>query len=173
MITSNISPTGQEGFDQTTYVKPKFQGVTVGCDPVSLIGSGVSQDFAKEHLFVKASLQISGGLSELGVLTPSEQIVIGNTNRITKQKLYEIFSGMKGLSLIEPIEFTSDFRDGIWTIENEDFDIISMSPDYEECFRDFNEEVLFLYEEYGQEDDDKLTDGAKELKRKILRHVGE
>ena len=110
---------------------------------------------------------------ELGILAPYQLINIENINRDTNLKLYDIVSDKKRLLLRKPIEVTPVFHDGMWTMENKDLDIISMSTDYKECLRDFHEEIFFVWEEYGKEDDDKLTNDAKELKSKILRHIGE
>lgn len=173
MITSNLSPTGQLGFKQPTYILPRSQGANIGCSPLSLIDSDVELNFVRDYLFVKATCQILREPPELGTLTPCEPINIENVYDDTNQKLYHIISGKKGLSLMKPIEYTIDFRDGIWTMENKDLGIISISNGYKECFSDFNDEVFFIYEEYGQEEDDKLTKDAKELKRKILQHIAE
>jgi hypothetical protein len=43
----------------------------------------------------------------------------------------------------------------------------------EDCIKDFKDEVTFVYNEYGKEDDNRLTSDAKELKRRILSHVRE
>lgn len=171
MVKLNFSPTGQFGIKQPAYIISKPQGVNIGCNQLVFIGSDVEPNFVRDYLFVKVPLQIPRGLTELGTLAPYQLINIESIDKDTTQKLYHIFSGKKALSLMKPIELTTDFRDDIWTMENKDLDIISMSTDYEECLRDFYDEVFFVYEEYGQEDDDKLTNGAKELKRKILQHV--
>lgn len=171
MTKLNLSPTGQFGFKQPNYIIPESQGANVGCNALSLIGSDVESNFVRNYLFVKIPLQIPRGLPELGTLAPYQVINIENIDRDTNLELFDIISDEKRLLLRKPIEVTPDFRDGMWIMENKDFDIISMSTDYEECLRDFHDEVFFVYEEYGQEDDDKLTNGAKELKRKILQYV--
>lgn len=161
MIGSNLSTTDQFGFKQPPYTKPKSQGAIIGCNPLSLVGSEAKLNFVDEHPFVKALLQIS----------PCEPINTENFLNDTNQKLGHIFSGKQVLRLKKPFDLTIVFRDDTWTMENKDFGIISMSTDYKECLKDFNEEVYFIYEEYGQEEDNKLTSDAKILKRKILQYT--
>jgi len=47
-----------------------------------------------------------------------------------------------------------------------------MSPTLESCIEEFKEEILFVWNEYGKEEDRRLTADAKALKEKILKHVG-
>lgn len=196
MIKSNLSPPAQLGFkQQKIYGIPKSQGGTIECNTVNFVDFGanyfVGDPLLYAYMHVVTPVQYSGVQEipskfpkwasipylvetlKLGILAPYHPINIENIYRDPNLKLYDIVSGRKRLLLRKPIEVTPDFRDGIWTMENKDFDIISMSPDYTECLRDFNEEVFFVWEAYGQEDDDKLTKGAQELKRKILRYIGE
>jgi len=60
----------------------------------------------------------------------------------------------------------------VYFCQNEDLDIVSMSAKLEDCVKNFEDEILFVWNEYGKEDDSKLTNDAKELKRKILQYVG-
>ena len=78
----------------------------------------------------------------------------------------------KTLAFAKPIVGNISLDNGIYICKSEELDIISASPDVNDCTNDFKEEVLFIYNEYGKEDDSKLTEGAKELKRKILEYVG-
>ncbi len=167
MIRSNLSTTDQLGFKQPPYTKPNPQVATAGCNSLILIDSGIELNFVKDYLFVKVTpLQIPRGM-------PCEQINTENIPNDTNPKLSYIISGNNLLPLKKPLEYAVDFRDDMWTMENKELGIISMYADYAECLRDFNEEVYFIYEEYGQEEDGNLTNDAKELKRKILQHITE
>ncbi len=77
----------------------------------------------------------------------------------------------KTLHFTEPIAANVTYQDKAYFCRNEDLDIATVSTKLEDCIKDFNEEILFVWKEYGKEDDDKLTDDAKILKRKILQHV--
>jgi len=76
------------------------------------------------------------------------------------------------LRFVEPITANVIYQDKAYYCRNEDLGIVSMSDKYEDCIKDFHEEILFLWKEYGKEDDNKLTNDAKELKRKFLRYIG-
>jgi len=71
----------------------------------------------------------------------------------------------------EPIIATVSFNDNVYSCQNVELGLLTMSFKLEECIRDFGQEVLFLWNEYGKEDDAKLTSDAKELKAKVLRHI--
>jgi hypothetical protein len=75
------------------------------------------------------------------------------------------------LRLMEPITANVTYQDSMYFCQNEDLGIVSMSAKLEDCVRSFQEEVVFLFNEYGKEDDDRLTKDARELKRKILHYI--
>ena len=75
------------------------------------------------------------------------------------------------LQFAEPITASIAYHDNAYFCQNEDFGIFSKSAELEDCIKDFQEEVLFIWKEYGEEDDSKLTDDAKELKTKILSRI--
>jgi AbrB family looped-hinge helix DNA binding protein len=77
----------------------------------------------------------------------------------------------KTLSFAEPIIANVSFSDNVYSCKNEELGIVAMSPKLEECVRDFEDELLFIWNEYGKEDNAKLTSDAKELKKRILRHI--
>lgn len=76
------------------------------------------------------------------------------------------------LAFVKPIIANISFNNDVFTCKSEELQIISASPTLDECTNDFKDEVLFIYNEYGKEEDSKLTEGAKRLKRKILEYVG-
>jgi hypothetical protein len=76
------------------------------------------------------------------------------------------------LAFVKPIVANISFDNDIFTCQNEELGIISASPNLDDCTKDFKNELLFIYKEYGKEEDGKLTEGAKKLKRKILAYVG-
>jgi AbrB family looped-hinge helix DNA binding protein len=75
------------------------------------------------------------------------------------------------LSFSQPIIANVSLTDNIYSCQNNDLGILAMSPKLEECVQDFEEEILFIWNEYGKEDNTKLTNDAKELKAKILRYI--
>ncbi|MQY62095.1 hypothetical protein GH146_02245 [archaeon] len=175
MTPEIISPSVQLGCNQQiTYNILKPQCSIIECGTLNLVDL-IDNYFVEDQIIGMLQVQFSGEIPELGILAPYQliNVNIGINNNDAKLKLYNIVSDKKRLLLRKPIEVTPVFHDGMWTMENKDLDIISMSTDYKECLKDFYDEVFFVWEEYGQEDDDKLTNGAKDLKRKILRHIGE
>jgi hypothetical protein len=79
-------------------------------------------------------------------------------------------NGVK-LTLSKPIMASITFSDDGYFCYNAELGITILSENIEDCEKDFEEEVLFLWNEYGKEDDSKLTEGAKKLKENILRHM--
>lgn len=75
------------------------------------------------------------------------------------------------LSFAEPIIANVSFSDNVYSCKNEELGIVAISPKLEECVQDFEDEILFIWKEYGKEDNAKLTSDAKELKERILRRI--
>lgn len=94
-----------------------------------------------------------------------------NINSYTSLKLDHISLDDKKLRLVTPIEATIDFCDNMWRMENKELGIVSMALAYDDCLQDFNEEIAFIYEEYGLANDSELTKDAIELKHRILRYL--
>jgi len=94
-----------------------------------------------------------------------------NENAVYLLVLDRIITGSEKLSLVEPIAASVTYQDNAYFCQNEDLRIFSTSAKLEDCMRDFEEEVVFLFNEYGKEDDDRLTKDARELKRRILQYI--
>ena len=85
--------------------------------------------------------------------------------------LDHVTNGDKILSFAEPIIANVFFRDNVYSCQNEELSIVAISPKLEECIKDFEDEILFVWNEYGKDEDAKLTSDAKELKGRILRYI--
>ncbi|MCW4024700.1 MAG: AbrB/MazE/SpoVT family DNA-binding domain-containing protein [Candidatus Bathyarchaeota archaeon] len=85
--------------------------------------------------------------------------------------LDHVTAGDKILSFAEPIVANVSFRGNVYSCQNEELGIVAVSPKLEECIKDFEDEIIFIWNEYGKEDDAQLTSDAKELKRRILRFI--
>lgn len=79
----------------------------------------------------------------------------------------------KILLFMEPIIANVTLNENVYTCQNEDLGVVSMSPRLEDCINDFKDEILFVWNEYGKEDDNRLTGDARDLKRRILSHIKE
>jgi hypothetical protein len=77
----------------------------------------------------------------------------------------------KEYNLTKPIFAVVCYQNGLYSMENKDLTIITMSADYDQCLNDFKDEVLFIIEEYATKDDGKLANDAKELKRRINQYI--
>lgn len=93
------------------------------------------------------------------------------TKRDSKFTLDHIDIGSRILLFAKPIIADVSFDDNMYSCKSEDLGIISMSAKWEDCVKDFKDEVLFIWNEYGKENDTRLTNDAKELKRRILSHL--
>ena len=93
------------------------------------------------------------------------------TKRDRRFMLDHIDISGKILLFAEPIIADISFDDNMYSCKNEDLGIISMSSNLEDCIKDFKDEVLFIWNEYGKEENGRLTSDAKELKRRILSHL--
>lgn len=96
---------------------------------------------------------------------------IFDENAVYHIALERIDTDGKMLRFVEPITASIAFHDNAYFCQNEELGILSMSASFEDCIKDFQEEILFVWNEYGKEDDNRLTNDAKELKRRILRYI--
>jgi hypothetical protein len=87
--------------------------------------------------------------------------------------LGHIKMGRQALRLAKPITVNATLQDNMYSCRNEDLGIVSVSAKLKDCVKDFEEEIVFLWNEYGKENDARLTNDAKELKRKILNYIGQ
>jgi len=76
------------------------------------------------------------------------------------------------LRLIKPISINATYQENMYFCQNEELGIVTMSAKLENCIKDFQDEMVFVWNEYGKASDDILTDGAKELKRRIQQYLG-
>ena len=77
----------------------------------------------------------------------------------------------KAVQLTRPVAMNARFQDNTYFCQNEELGIVSVSAKLKDCIRDFEEEFLCLWNAYGKERDDRLTDDAKELKKRLLQHL--
>lgn len=75
------------------------------------------------------------------------------------------------ITLSKPISASITQQNNLLFCKNDELGIIVSSNTIDECLEEFQEELLFIYNEYGKEKDEKLTADAKELKRKILQYI--
>jgi len=77
----------------------------------------------------------------------------------------------KTLRLAKPITANITYRDNVFFCQNEELGIVTMSAKLDDCIKEFQDEILFVWNEYGKEDDNRLTNGAKKLKEKISQYI--
>lgn len=75
------------------------------------------------------------------------------------------------IQLKNPIKANVDFIDKMIVIENEEFNILCISENWDDCLEQFNEFFIFLWENFAEEANDKLTKDGIILKEKLLNSV--
>jgi hypothetical protein len=80
----------------------------------------------------------------------------------------EITCGDQTIKLKTPIMAEAILSEKRCSLYYEPLDILVSAPTLDECKKDFHEEFSVLYQVYAKEVDEKLTEGAKQLKRNIL-----
>lgn len=83
----------------------------------------------------------------------------------------EIKTKEETLRLKKPIEISATYQDKLYSCNNANLGVITISTKLQDCIKEFEEEIVFLWNEYGKENDERLTKDAIELKRKILDFV--
>lgn len=140
------------------------QSVTVSGTTVLVVGVVASQNISgtitTENSFIPTFTE---------AFTPS---FVGTFFAITIALIKRIDHDGKSLQLTKAIPANVSYQDGEYFCRNEELGIVTMSPTLDECIEDFKEEILFVWNEYGKASDEMLTDGAKELKRRIQQYLG-
>lgn len=88
-----------------------------------------------------------------------------------RETFNEIRHGEQIIKLKSPINVEWMLSEEGYSLYYEPLDISVSAPTLDECEEDFQEEFNVLYGVYAKEVDEKLTVGARELKRKILNLV--
>lgn len=88
-----------------------------------------------------------------------------------RESFNEIRYGEQIIKLKSPINVEWMLAEEGYSLYYEPLDISVSAPTLDECEEDFQEEFNVLYEVYAKEVDERLTEGARELKRKILNLV--
>ena len=71
------------------------------------------------------------------------------------------------LKLKSPIQIEGELSSEGRIFYYKPLDILVNAPTLDECMEDFQEEFYLLYETYAKERDEKLTEVARQLKRKL------
>lgn len=127
-----------------------------------------------KYPFKMSDTETISGTTNNATVTTTGEYVLRNFSEIPLylMTLDHIDVDGETLRFIEPITANVLYQDKVYFCRNEDLGIVSLSDKLEDCVKDFKDEVLFIWKEYGIENDNKLTNDAKELKRKILQYIG-
>jgi AbrB family looped-hinge helix DNA binding protein len=132
----------------------------------------------EEGILFKLKKPTETPLGTLPQYATTQQIKKG-LHRLSKKKVQSAYFialdhvniNHKTVPFAEPIIANVSLSNKIYSCQNEELDIIAVSANLEECIKDFKDEIILIWNEYGKEEETKLTNDAKELKRKILRHI--
>jgi hypothetical protein len=81
-----------------------------------------------------------------------------------------VVKGKKNIPLKVPVDMVVSFGEDGCMMENAALGIVGCAETYDDCLMEVNDELIFVYNEYGKADDNALTKDAQRLKRLILRH---
>lgn len=98
---------------------------------------------------------------------------ITNIQDFNKTELKIIISNGKELELKKPLSITIDWQKKNWIMKNLDLGIITTAKEYDSCLKEFKDEFYFVWTQYGLANDNELTNGGRNLKKKILSYLEE
>ena len=96
---------------------------------------------------------------------------VNKIKQFTDLELLRIFHGNEELQFSQPLIVSIDYNDDMWIMENTELGAIAANSVYEECLNSFQQEILFVWKEYGRSGDNELTADAIDLKHKILEYM--
>jgi flagellar basal body rod protein FlgF len=141
---------GPDGNIGCTFSKEKMDQVK------KLIGKPVT-------VFGDADFDSYGSIKEM---TDIEKL-----ERFTEFKLHRILSEEKEITLSYPIIVDVDYSDDQWILKNDELNIMGFGETYDESLKEFNEEFVFVWKEYGLANDNDLTYDAQLLKKNLMHHL--
>jgi hypothetical protein len=81
----------------------------------------------------------------------------------------EAVSEMRRLALRRRLDLAVDESDGAYVVWSEEFRIHGVGDTPDAALRDFEQNVIAVYESYVEEPPDELSEGAKKLRHKLAR----
>lgn len=149
----------------------------------------VETPHAPEHLSVPFKSEVIGiasildyfydisNLQKYRIATHGSNYGIDPQETINELKKFKNFSFKKIgwedflFRLKYPLDVMMAFRDGFWTVYDEELEILAIAPDLEQCKKDFQEEFCILWEEYVNAPDNELSLDGQKLKYKLREVV--
>lgn len=113
----------------------------------------------------KAEPDAAGNITELNSVYSIELFKHTTIKRILSQK--------GELQLVNPMVIDIDYRNKNWVMKNDEFRIMISDAEYANCLKQFNDEIFFIWSEYGPIDNSHLSPSALRLKNSILSIVKE
>jgi hypothetical protein len=141
---------GPDGSIRCTYGKEFMETAK------SLIGRAAT-------VYGEAEYDAKGQVREIVNVTKLERF-----DEVTIQRAFEVG---RELVLKNPLPLAVEYIDGLWSMECEDIGLLATAEDYDDCLQRVQDYLFFLWDEYAQEDDSKLSPGAKKLKTRLLALV--
>src|SRR5208283_2889468 len=144
----------------STFQLPQLQKINAGSVNVtqSSVGEYITSGISVTAGTVFSAFSCNAGVAPFNPIQkiPSVYFIV----------LDHIDVGNKILSFNQSIFARVSNNANGFVCKNDELGIITMAVDLENCIKDFKDEILFVLNEYGKEEDSKLTSDAKELKRK-------
>jgi hypothetical protein len=103
----------------------------------------------------------------------SELVHLSKIQPFTQITINRVFSQKAELQLSQPLQVNIDWQYKQWVMKNDDLNIIAMAKDYEECLKEFYNQFFFVWREYALADDNSLSPGARNLKKRVQSLVKE
>ena len=83
----------------------------------------------------------------------------------------ELRFGKRRYLFHQPIVFKAEYADGVWIHENETLCLTSYAQRQEDALQELSEDFDNLWKEIVEEDDEKLSEDARLLKKNLLKIV--
>jgi len=125
------------------------------------------EDFTQQ--VVGSLVEVSGqaSLNENGVIVSLDEVYDVTPVELGPVRFRTITTGSKKYVLKKPISVEFNYLESQWSYEYPPLGIIACATKRGEALAQFHEEFDFLWNEYAQESDDKLTPDAQDIKRRM------
>ena len=158
----------------TLTVAPKARKEMFIIGPDGRIRCSMSREFAGRakkliwkpvRAYGEAEFDSAGDIVQL--------VEVSRIEPFSQLNLKRVFYDDQELRLKQPVEVEVDYQDEMWVMKNEDLGIYSVSESYDDCLSEFQSDFLFVWREYGNASDRKLSKSARALKSLVRSLSGD
>lgn len=109
-----------------------------------------------------------------GILTYSNEaklikiVNVGVPTPMTSVRFHRMVASTGDVELKSPVDATVEYEDDTWILTNKDLGIVVTKPTWDGAVQQFHDYLVFLWTQYTEKEDSRLSDEEREVKDFLL-----